>query len=167
MRVTLKGSIETSHSDIGFVIAPNCRCPKLAVWRTYLKATPSNHLRKVRGYTCSRGVGPSRAQLGKKITSSLIGAQDRSVKTKRLKTAMQRRTRTARESRAKGVFRNVHVVSVMSFIFTFPSSSASASILASTTSGIAFSNTLTGALIALGGFIFLLALNEVIRHRDW
>jgi hypothetical protein len=52
----------------------------------------------------------------------------------------------------------------MSFIFTFPSSSASS--LASTTSGIAFSDIITGALIALGGFVFLLFLNVLIRHRD-
>jgi hypothetical protein len=54
----------------------------------------------------------------------------------------------------------------MSFIFTFPSSSASARSLASTTSAIAFSDILAGAVIALGGLLFLLFLYELMRHRD-
>jgi hypothetical protein len=54
----------------------------------------------------------------------------------------------------------------MSFILTFPSSSAGTSSLASTTSAIALSDILTGAVIALGGLIFLLVLNELKRHSD-
>ena len=54
----------------------------------------------------------------------------------------------------------------MSFVFTFPPSNASTSSLASTTSAIALSDILTGAVIALGGLIFLLVLNELTRHSD-
>jgi hypothetical protein len=54
----------------------------------------------------------------------------------------------------------------MSFILTFPSSSASTNSFASTTSGIALSDILTGAAIALGGLIFLLVLNLLMRHSD-
>ena len=54
----------------------------------------------------------------------------------------------------------------MSFILTFPSSSASTSSVASTTSAIALSDILTGAVIALGGLIFLLVLNQLKRHSD-
>ena len=54
----------------------------------------------------------------------------------------------------------------MSFILTFPPSNASTSSLASTTSAIALSDILTGAVIALGGLIFLLVLNELMRHSD-
>jgi hypothetical protein len=52
----------------------------------------------------------------------------------------------------------------MSFILTFPSSSAGS--LASTTSAVALSDILTGAVIALGGLIFLLVLNEIMRRSD-
>jgi hypothetical protein len=54
----------------------------------------------------------------------------------------------------------------MSFILTFPTSSAGASSLASTTSAITLSDILTGAIIALGGLLFLLVLNELVRHSD-
>jgi hypothetical protein len=52
----------------------------------------------------------------------------------------------------------------MSFILTFPSSSATTSSLASTTSAIALSYILTGALIAIGGLIFVLILYVLMRH---
>ena len=54
----------------------------------------------------------------------------------------------------------------MSFILSFPSSSGSTSSLTSTTSAIALSQLLTGAVIAIGALIFLLALNEIMRHGD-
>ena len=52
----------------------------------------------------------------------------------------------------------------MSFILTFPSSSATTSSLASTTSAIALTQILTSAAVATGVLIFVLILDELMRH---